>query len=282
MATLSEVETIDCHAHVGSFEGYDLSEATLLSELDQGGVALALVSNIDGAAVPGKTRGLDEAAANRYCLELVRRHPDRIRGLLWARPESGAAEMLEPFLNERLDPDVAHRWTDRVFVGIKLHPEMNGFEADDPRVDPYMELARRHRLPVVVHCDGTCEAASAARILALARRHPRVPVVLYHMGFGGPHEPAIEAVACASSRGDAELYLETAQAPVEVVLEAVRTVGTDRVLFGTDATYFGEGHYERYSALRVALAGTLAQEELSRVMADNARELFRLSGDPST
>ena len=282
MPTLSDVETIDCHAHVGSFEGYDLSEGTLLSELDQGGVALALVSNIDGAAVPGKTRGLDEAAANRRTLELVRRHAARIRGLLWARPESGSAGRLEPFLAERLDRDQVNGWTDRIFVGIKLHPEMNGFEADDPRVDPYMELAREHGLPVVVHCDGTCDEASATRIRALARRHPNVPVVLYHMGFGGPHGPAIETVAAACTQGDAQLYLETAQAPVEVVLDAIRRVGTDRVLFGTDATYFGEGHYERYSALRVALAGTLSQKELSRVMAGNARDLFRLSGDPAT
>jgi len=282
LPTLSDVETIDCHAHVGSFEGYDLSEGTLLAELDQGGVALALVSNIDGAAVPGKTRGLTEEEANRRTLEFVRRHPSRIRGLLWGRPESGSACRLEPFLDERLSPDAANGWTDRVFVGIKLHPEMNGFEADDPRVDPYLELAGRHGIPVVVHCDGSRDEASASRIRALARRHPQVPVVLYHMGFGGPYTPAIEAVASACREGDAELYLDTAQTPVEVVLEALRAVGTHRVLFGTDATYFGVGHYQHYSALRVALAGTLSGADLTRVMADNARDLFRLSGDETT
>ncbi len=270
--------TIDCHAHVGEFIGYDLGEDTLLSELDRGGVALALISNIDGAAVPGKTRDLQEAAANRAAAHAVRRHPDRLRGLLWARPCSGgSAACLATFLEERLRLPPGHPWTSRVFVGIKMHPEMNAFPADDPRVDPYLEVAAEHGIPVVFHCDGSVEEASAERIHRLARRHPDVPVVLYHMGFGGPHEPSIQAVEEAVAQGDADLYLETAQAPVEAVLEGLRRVGPERVLFGTDATYYGRGHYDHYRALKAALAGSLSEADLARVMSENARRLFRLS-----
>ncbi len=277
----SHAGTIDCHAHIGAFEGYDLTEETLLEELSKGEVALALVSNIDGAEVPGKTRGLDEAAANRAASHAVRRHPDRLRGLLWARPDRGDASALVPFLRERLRGASGGPWTDRVFVGIKLHPEMNAFPADDPRVDPYLALAQQHDIPVVVHCDGAVDEASSARIHALARRHPEVSVVLYHMGFGGPYEPSIREVEEALRTGDADLYLETAQAPVEAVLDALRRVGPARVLFGTDATYFGRGHYERYEALRVALAGSLEPNDLQRVMGGNARVLFRLDHEES-
>lgn len=270
-------ETIDCHAHIGWFEGYDLSEKTLLSEMDRAGIALALVSNVDGAAVEGRTRALCEEETNRRTVRAVRRHPHRLRGLLWARPESGEAALLEPFLSESVGSDEDFGWTDRLFVGVKLHPEMNGFPADDPRVDPYMELAAAADLPVVVHCDGTMEMASAQRIHRLARRHPQVPVVLYHMGFGGPYEPAIQAAQVSCARSDSRLYLETSQAPVEVVLEALDRVGPGRVLFGTDATYFGPGHYEHYSPLRAALAGRLDACDLCRVLSRNARELFHLS-----
>jgi predicted TIM-barrel fold metal-dependent hydrolase len=269
--------TIDCHAHLGEFRGYDLSEETLLAELDRGNVALALVSNIDGADVPGKTRGLDEGAANRATAHAVHRNRRRLRGLLWARPNTGSASNLASFLEEHLPPLADDPWTRRVFVGIKLHPEMNGFAADDPAVDPYMELAREYRVPVVIHCDGQVDQASAARIHALARRHPQVPVVLYHMGFRGPYEPAIQAAQEAGERGDARLYLETAQAPVEAVLLALRQVGPRRILFGTDATYFGSGHYEHYRALRAALAGHLEEDELERVMRLNACQLFSLT-----
>lgn len=274
MSPLSDHAAVDCHAHLGSFRGYDLRESTLLAGLGRHGVALALVSNIDGAAVPGRTRDLDEDEANRVTAAAVRRHPDRLRGLLWARPPDGGADVLEPFLEETLSD--TPRWTRRVFVGLKLHPEMNAFAADDPRVDPYMELCRRAGLPVVVHCDGSVDEASAGRIHALARRHPEVPVVLYHMGFGGPHEPAIRAAEEALASGDARLYLETAQADPDGVVEALERVGPERVLFGTDATYYGREHYERYEPLVRRLEASLDPGALDRVFRSNSLALFGL------
>ena len=290
--------TIDVHAHIGSFAGYDLSEPTLLAEVAEAGVALALVSNIDGAAVPGKTRDLPEAEANRATERFVGSYPDRFRGLLWGRPDRGDASELEPFAGLRLPAEGASaeeearakegarakeeaagkglRWTRRVFVGLKLHPEMNAVPADAPAFDPYLRFAARHGFPVVAHCDGQVDLASAPRLLALARRHPTVPVVLYHTGFQGPHEPAMAAAEAALADGSANLWLETAQLPPEVALEAVERVGAGRVLFGTDATFHGRGHYARYRPLLEALARELGEEDRARILNGNARTLFRL------
>jgi uncharacterized protein len=273
---LKRPEIIEVHAHIGAFEGYDLSESTLLAETEGAGVALALVSNIDGASVPGKTRGLAEAPANQATAAFVERYPHRFRGLLWGRPDRGEVASLEALVPRRLeDPG---RWTPRLFVGIKLHPEMNQVPADDPAFDPYMALARRHGLGVVAHCDGQVDEASAPRLLALARRHPEVPLVLYHTGFQGPHEPAMEAAETALRDGSAQLWLETAQLPPERAVEAVERVGPGRVLFGTDATFFGRGHYARYEPQLEALARALGAADLARVLGGNARSLFRLDG----
>lgn len=268
---------IDCHAHVGRFRGYDLDEETLLANLRRHGIALALVSNIDGAAVEGRTADVDEEEANARAEAVVRRHPRLLRGLLWCRPTDGSARALEPFLDRTID---GGGWTRRLFVGLKLHPEMNHFPADDPAVDPYMVLARREALPVVVHCDGSVEDASAERIFALARRHPDVPVVLYHMGMGGPHGPAIEAAREARRAGSALLHLETAQADPAAVLEAVERVGADRVLFGTDATYFGRHHYEEYRTMLERMRHALGADDRRRILYENALSLFRLGAGP--
>jgi predicted TIM-barrel fold metal-dependent hydrolase len=263
-------EVIDVHAHIGHFRGFDLSEATLLANLVRRGVRLALISNIDGAALPGVTGDLDERAANDAAAAAVDRHPDRLRAIAWTRPPSSDGSALVRYFAP--GPD-APRYP---FVGIKLHPEMNSFDADDPVVDPYFALAERFHVPIVVHSGSPFGRAAPAKIYAAARRHPKVSVVLYHMGMGGVHDEAISAARDAKAKGDADLYLETAQAAPRAVVRAVRTLCADRVLFGTDATYFGAEHYEAYEPLFRELAKALTPEERALVYAGNARRLFKL------
>jgi hypothetical protein len=258
-------EIIDVHGHVGSFRGYDLSTPTLMDNIERFGVRLVLVSNIDGAHLPGTTLDLDETSANEAALQAVRQHPERLRGLAWARPaQGGSPEAIEPFLR------------DFGFVGVKLHPDMNQFPADAEAVDPYLALCEKYGVPAVFHSGAPGSNSGPERIYAAARRHSGVPVVLYHMTFLGDHDASIQAVAQALQAKDAELFLETAQAEPAAVLRAVRTVGADRVLFGTDATYYGKAHYERYVPMIQLLREELSPEEFRKVTRDNARRLFRL------
>lgn len=251
---------VDAHAHLGTFAGYDLSLRTLLDNMKRHGVRLALVSNIDGAALPGTTGDLPEAKANEVTRAVVEENPG-LRGLAWARPgDVGAsAENLRPFLQRH------------GFVGVKLHPSMNHFAADDASVDPYMKLCAEFHRPVVVHCD---EAAPIAR---LARRHPSVPVVLYHSGFGRDHSEAVQVVADSLKAKDCDLYLETAQVDAAAALAMVRKVGATRVVFGTDATYYGAEHYRKYTELVSLLARELSPGDFRLVMSGNAERLFGLA-----
>ena len=252
---------IDVHAHLGEFAGYDLSLPTLLGNLERHDIRLALVSNIDGAALPGVTRNQTEKAANEATRDTVAREK-RLRGLAWARPgDTGSSpENLRPFLAKD------H------FVGVKLHPEMNRFRADAPEVDGYLALCDEFHVPAVFHCQ---EAAPIARA---ARRHPKVPVILYHSGFGGDHQEAVKTVEAAVKAKDADLYLETAQVEAEAALEMVRRVGAARVVFGTDATYFGAEHYRHYTELVKLLNAKLPAADFRLVMSGNAERLFHLEG----
>jgi predicted TIM-barrel fold metal-dependent hydrolase len=258
---------IDVHAHIGAFRGFDTELPTLLAALEEGHVDLALISNLDGAELPGTTADLDERAANARTLAAVRAHPGQLRGLAWARPEDGSPQNLAPLFD----------LPGRPFVGVKLHPEFNRVAADDPRMDGYLALCARAGVPAVIHSGAPGSLSAPERIYALARRHPTVPVVLYHMGFGGAHQAAIEVARLAARRGDARLYLETAQADPAAVLSAVRALGPERVLFGTDATYFGRHHYLRYRALLERLAGALDRRSYELVSHGNAERLFSLA-----
>ncbi len=252
-------DAIDVHAHIGTYKGFDLSLETLRSNLRRYRIRLALVSNIDGAALPRITRDLGELETNQATLAVVSAHPE-LRGLVWARPgeEGSSPEQVEPFLR------------DHGFVGVKLHPGMNRFPADAACVDGYLALCAKYDVPAVFHCD------QAAPIYRAARRHPKVAVVLYHSGFFSDHEEAIRTVEESVRKGDARLFLETAQVKANAAVAMVRRVGAERVLFGTDATYFGAEHYGAYETLVRALREALAPEDFARVMHGNAERLFRL------
>jgi predicted TIM-barrel fold metal-dependent hydrolase len=268
----SEYRIIDIHAHIGSFKGYDLSTSTLMSNITRYGIRLAFISNIDGAELP-ETQSLDEIRANQATVECVRQHPNQLRGLVWTRPEDGSPTNVEPFLRDSIStgPD------QRVFVGMKFHPDMNHFPADDPRVDGYLQLCGKYQIPAVFH-SGSDDSSNSApqKIYAAARRHPAVPIILYHMGFLGPHGSAIATVKDALTKKDAQLYLETSQADPAEVLQAIKEFGSDRVLFGTDATYYGKNHYEKYEAMMTRLQNELSVEDFAKVVRENAEKLFRL------
>lgn len=268
-----EYRIIDIHAHIGSFKGYDLSTPTLLENIHRYGIRLALISNIDGADLP-QTQNLDESKANQATAEHVRRYPDKFRGLVWTRPNDGAPAHVEPFLRD----SIATGPSKKIFVGMKIHPDMNDFPADDARVDGYLRLCEQYQIPAVFHSGSDDTSNSAPRkIYAVARRHPAVPIILYHMGFLGPHQSAIAVVKEALKKGDAQLFLETSQANPTEVLRAIKELGSDHVLFGTDATYYGEAHYEKYEALMTRLQKELAAEDFVKVVRGNAERLFKLT-----
>lgn len=253
---------IDVHAHIGTFQGYDLSLQTLLGNIERHEIRIALASNIDGAALPGTTGDLAEKPANEAMRAALAGHP-RLRGLAWARPgdPGSAAANLRPYIEQH------------GFLGMKLHPEMNHFAADAPVVDPYLALCAELKVPAVFHCQ------AAAPIARAARRHPTVPVILYHSGFGSDHEEAIATVEAALKAKDCDLYLETAQVEAQSALAMVGRVGASRVIFGTDATYYGAEHYRKYTELVKLLAEKLPPADFRLVMSGNAERLFKLPAE---
>ncbi len=263
---INEPGLIDAHAHIGQFKGYDLSLDNLLVNLAENHVQYALVSNIDGAAIPGVTADGEEVAINEETARVTAAHP-QLKPLAWAKPGAtgASAANIEPFLR------------DKGFLGIKFHPDFNNFPANSPAVVPYLRLCEKYGVPAAFHA-GRSTRSNARMIYEVARQFPKVPFILYHMGFGTGHDETIAVALDARKRGDALIYLEVAQADEAAVLRAINKVGADRVLFGTDATYYGRYHYEFYGPVLRAVKKAIPAADFARFIRGNAAELFRLEG----
>lgn len=255
---------IDIHAHIGEFQGFDLSLTSLLASMQDQKIQTAFISNIDGAAIPGRTADGDEVKINEETAQTAAKYP-QLKPLAWAKPgaKGASADKIEPFLR------------DKHFYGIKFHPDFNRFAADDPAVLPYLKLCEKYHVPALFHC-GYSSRSSAATIYKVARQFPNVAFVLYHMGFGDQHDEAIEVAHTAKSKKDALIYLETAQASADDIITAIKTVGVDRVIFGTDATYYGRHHYDIYLPILQQVKAAISPEDFQRFIHKNAIELFHL------
>lgn len=243
----------DSHAHVGNFDDHmsgcavSYSPDTLLSEMDAAGVGLAIVSNISALE--------DPEGANDEMAVWARRYP-RLIPLAWATPGISRPERMLEYLGAG-------------FRGLKLHPTAGKYRADCPEVHPLLDVCRDAQVPVLFHCAAD-EFSAPALLRQVAAEYPDVPIILAHMNMFGPAQDAI-----AVAEDFANVYLDTSWVRPERVVEAVRRVGADRVLWGTDAPLGGTGHYRRDRA-REYLEKHVSAMECEAVMWSNAACLFCL------
>jgi predicted TIM-barrel fold metal-dependent hydrolase len=261
---------IDCHTHIGTILTFDMPEVMLLTSMDKYHIDYALVSNIEGSEVDGNLQPIppeqqfSQRAVNQKTLDLARAHPDRLGALLWIKP------VTEGCTDEFAEMVSANR--DHVF-GIKVHPYLSNLPFNSPEVERYVQLAERFGLAIVTHT--ATDANSNPRLVSeVARKYPSVNFVLYHMGITEDSREAIDLIAETPN-----LYGDCCWVPPRNVLDAIKTCGSDRMLFGTDnpingpETYDDHTYYQPYFGERI---GELAPADFDNFMFRNAIRVFNL------
>lgn len=232
----------DAHMHVGDFGplfGVSLDRDGLAAIIEEHGYDSCLVFYPDNEYVQTVVESIPEAYA-----------------LVWGNPRvAGYVEEAERFLEHPK------------FLGLKLHPLIDGYLPNDPSVHPLMELLRaRGNLPALVH-SGHPIFTLPWSIEELAVSFPDVPVVMAHMGHG--NAVYINAAIDIAERRP-NVYLETSGMPMHTkIAEAVERVGRERVIYGSDAPF----HHPAVEILRVQVSG-LNAAELEDVLHRSGRRLF--------
>lgn len=119
--------------------------------------------------------------------------------------------------------------------GVKIHPDIQRFSLDDPRMDRLCEVLEG-RLPVCFHMgDDRPEYRYSApeKLIALMERHPDLRVIAAHLGGYRLWDQAVELYA-----GQRNVWFDLSSSlpflPDGRAEEIIRTLGSDRVFFGTD------------------------------------------------
>lgn len=215
----------------------DALSARWLAELDARHVArAALIASIPGDEVSVATA--------------VRTHRDRFVGFFMFNPAAGDVRGRLPPLLEGGD-----------LRGICLFPAMHGYRLDDPAVRDVFQMAALHGAIVFAHC-GVLSVGVRKKLglpslfdirlgdpLALATTaaaFPDVPVIIPHFGAGMLREALMAADQCATihldtSSSNAWMKYHPGLTLEAVFQRALAVAGPDRILFGTDSSFFPRG-----------------------------------------
>lgn len=114
------------------------------------------------------------------------------------------------------------------FKGLLVSPLVHRFTFLDDAMGELAALCGEHGAPVVSH-NGWRPGANTADYVQLARRFPRTPFILEHMGA----PPADVEAASAAAELD-NFFLETSLGSYLHVVETVKQAGASKVLFGSE------------------------------------------------
>lgn len=255
LAGQRQVATADAIRHLGWDD--PLSPEALAdhwaAELEAQGVARAALI----ASVPG-----DEASV-AIALE---RHPSRFAGAFMLDP---TAEDAESRVMGALE---------RGLRGVCLFPAMQRYSLLDPRVARVAEVVASFQGAVLfVHC-GVLSVGARQKLglpspfdirfgqpldlMALAKRHPSLPIVIPHFGAGMLRETLMLADQCANvlvdtSSSNAWVRYTPGLTLGQVFEAALGVLGPERMLFGTDSSFFPRGWHRAVYAQQHALLDEL-------------------------
>jgi predicted TIM-barrel fold metal-dependent hydrolase len=235
-------------------------------ELDKHGVHGAAMI----ASLPGDQGSVAEAGAT---------YPDRILPYAMVNPKM---------------------WNAEAMSGIRaacLFPAMHGYSIQDDSVRPVFEWAEQGKRAVFIHC-GTLsvgvrdklgmpspfdlKCSNPVDVQLVARKHPRVPIVVPHFGAGFFRE------ALMLADQNPNVYLDTSSSNKwmrfqdthldlrHVFKKALEVVGPKRLLFGTDSSFFPRGwHFQIFEDQATALYEVGVHKEDARgIFGENLLRIF--------
>jgi predicted TIM-barrel fold metal-dependent hydrolase len=256
---LADTLVIDTHAHMGPWFNFHIPSGDaqgMVRTMDRLGVDCCIASA--HAAI-----GPDFRLGNEVIAQALAAHPGRIYGYIGVNPNYPAEEMRRELERCRAIPG---------FVAIKLHPDVHKTAAHDERYAPAWTFAGEQSLPVLSHAGAGSAFNAPAQFEAAAERHPNVAIILAHSISS--QESMDAAIELAARREN--VYLDICGSPLLVgaLEEAVRRIGSQRILFGTDLPFIDP----RPGLGRLAFA-RISEDDKRDILGRNAARVFGIEAE---
>jgi len=179
---------------------------------------------------------------------------------------------------------------------VCLFPAMHRYRLDDERVTKVFEAASAHGAAVFVHC-GVLTVGVRTKlglpsrfdlrlgdplaVATIASGFPQVPVIIPHFGAGLFREALMAADQCSNIHLDTSSSNSWIKYHPGLTLEAVyrqalAVVGPQRLIFGTDSSFFPRGWQTAVhdAQLKVMTALNVSEEDRALILGGNFDRIF--------
>lgn len=301
---MAEGDTIDVHVHtyasaeigrqviqsLGSRSDFDGTIEQLVPFMEQAGISRAVMVNFTPVAdmmtaalarVPADLADAQRAEAKEQIRQTmvgrVQRRNQWSCQVAREHPRLAAFTGVDPVMDEETMAREVAACKENGAKGLKIHPEVQRFPANDRRLWPAYRAAEELRMSILFHAGpfGGSDGSNAhpRLFVEVARAFPRLTMVLAHCGGTGNAPDAI-----ALARQFPNVYFDCcgvvsrdagrAMADEELV-GLLRSLGLDRIMFGSDwPTRDPRPDIERVLAL------PLSQAEQRQVLSENAARIL--------
>jgi predicted TIM-barrel fold metal-dependent hydrolase len=249
-----------------------------------------------------------DAALERWMADLDAKGIDQVLFVTGPGPEFMARAMerypgrvyalAHPDPNRPEAADELRRALDMGLRGMKAFAPRFDRPFEDPSYRPLWEILAERRLPLLIHfgiLGGGGGVAyhprmSPLTISLVAKEYPEMPIVVPHFGAG--YWQDLLQLGWTSEN----VYVDTSGSnqwvrwmPYPLDLDslfrkAYETFGPERMIFGSDSSWFPRGFADRYlqDQLRVCRHMGMRDEDIALIFGGNARRLLRLEDSSST
>jgi len=257
-----EIAAIDVHAHFGAYrdksslvcnERMSADAQTVLRRAALANIRLTAVSPLSGLLPRGKA---DPVSGNEEAARTVAAHDALYH---WALVDPLKAETFE---------QARRMLAGQKCVGIKIHPEEHCYRIRE-HGRAIFEFAAEEGCIVLTHSGE--ENSLPEDFLPFADDYPEIPLILAHLGCGYDDDSTHQVRAILKSKHGNVLVDTSSACSVQsgLIEWAVRQVGADKVLFGTDSPLY----FTPMQRARIDYAD-ISKADKCKILSGNAEKLF--------
>ena len=249
---------VDCDSHFSPFrklpESIDANEWN--DRMAEAGVEKAICWMMQ--------QHLDEPnESNRYIYESSKKFP-RMVPFGWV--------MLPGRVQESIDETI-RCLEEYGFYGVKINGSQNKHNIDDDDSLKIIDLVAKAGKVIAFHVGAEAPVfTDPARAARIAKLYPELRIIMVHMG--GVIEPDMSEKVIAAAKESPNMMLVGSSIPLPRVANGIRTLGADRIMFGSDQPYhgFAKEHLEGFRTMLKEFDAKTAD----LVLGENAKGFLRL------